>query len=295
MSTSRPKILLACDRRIRFEYLPPDELKRLESFADWAWFPCEGGDIYGVNEDQETATELAQHVSEIDGLVVCRGAPAITPAIMGRAPSLRIIGEMEGDRFAGRIELEAAWKRQIRVVDTSNGSSYPTAEWALALILIALRRAGAQFRRMIAGKTAPPEKTARKQMGGTLTAKRVGLIGCGHMGRRLIKLLQPFEVDIWVYDPYLPEEFAEALGFTATSLDNLLSQCGVIVCLVPLTPSTRGMLGKRELDLIASGAVLVNVSRGPVINSEALIERLRRGDISAGLDVFDPEPIPPCE
>src|SRR5262249_45432279 len=66
----------------------------------------------------------------------------------------------------------------------------------------------------------------------------------------------------------------------------------VIVCLVPLTPATRGMLGKRELDLLPPGSAFVNVSRGAVVDSNALIERLTRGDIVAGLDVFDPEPIP---
>ena len=102
----------------------------------------------------------------------------------------------------------------------------------------------------------------------------------------------PFETEIWVHDPYLPSEMAEAIGFTQTTLDNILSQCQVIVCLAPLTPKTRGMIGREELNKIPSGCVLVNVSRGAVIDSQALIERLKRGDIVAGLDVFDPEPIP---
>ena len=71
-----------------------------------------------------------------------------------------------------------------------------------------------------------------------------------------------------------------------------MSKCDVIVCLAPLTPGTHGMIGARELNLIPSGAVLVNVSRGAIIDSQALITRLKRGDIVAGLDVFDPEPVP---
>ena len=122
--------------------------------------------------------------------------------------------------------------------------------------------------------------------------KRVGLIGCGHMGRRLIKLLRPFETEIWVHDPYLPGEMAEVVGFVQTSLDNLLSQCDVVVCVAPLTPATKGLLGTRELELLRSGAVFVNVSRGAIVDSAALIARLKRGDITAGLEVFDPEPVP---
>ena len=73
----------------------------------------------------------------------------------------------------------------------------------------------------------------------------------------------------------------------------MLSQCDAIVCVAPLTPQTKGMIGQRELELIPSGAALVNVSRGPIFDSAALIERLKRGDIVAALDVFDPEPIRP--
>lgn len=291
MAEKRPHILIACDERVRRGYLPPGELERLEAFADWSWFACRGGGIYSVSEDAAAKEALTRELDGVDGLVVCHGAPRIDAAILERAPRLKFIGELEGDRFAARIDLEAAWERGVRAVDTTNGSSYPVAEWALALMLIALRNAGKLFRRMIAGETAK-DGAEIDRMAGILTGKRVGLIGGGHMGRRLIKLLRPFECEVWVHDPYLPREMAEALGFLQTSLENVLSQCEVIVCLVPLTPATEGLIGRRELALIPSGAALVNVSRGAVIDSQALIERLRHGDITAGLDVFDPEPVP---
>ncbi len=291
MTTSRPNLLLACDQRVRHNYLPPAEIERLEGFADWDWFECEGGGIYTVSDDEEAAARLAERVNEVDGIVVCHGSPRIDSAIMDRAPRLKIIGELEGDRFATRIDLDAAWERDIRSIDVTNGSSYPVSEWALALILIAMRNGGAQFRDLIAGEGR--KKETRSAITGTLTGKRVGLIGGGHMGRRLIKLLRPFEVEIWVHDPYLPRELAEALGFLQTSLDNVLQQCDVIVCVAPLTPGTRGMIGAREIEMIPPGRVLVNVSRGAIIDSQALIARLKRGDLTAGLDVFEPEPVPP--
>ncbi len=292
MTTARPTILLACNQWVRDNYLAAADIERLEAFARWEWFPCQGGGIYESNADPEAITQLCARMRHIDGLIVCHGAPTISETILDAAPKLKFIGELEGDRFASRIDLEAAWARGIRAVDTTNGSSYPVAEWALGLILVALRNAGAQFRRIIAGQTkVDPE--ALHQSRGMLAGKRVGLIGGGHMGRRLIKLLRPFEGEIWVHDPYLPREMAEALGFLQTSLDNVMTHCDVIVCLAPLTPKTKGLIGQRELDLIPAGRVLVNVSRGPVIDSAALVARLKRGDICAGLDVFDPEPIPP--
>jgi len=291
MTGFRPKVLIACDPRVRRGYLPPAELERLEALADWEWFECTGGGIYKTEENPEQAVALAGRIGEVDALVVCHGAPRIDAALMDRAPRLKFIGELEGDRFAARIDLEAAWARGIRTVDTTNGSSYPVAEWALGLVLISLRNAGAHFRRIIAGRTQRDPALIRN-MGGMLTGKRVGLIGGGHMGRRLIKLLRPFEAEIWVHDPYLPRELAEALDFLQTSLDHVLSQCDVVVCVAPLTPATQGMLGARELDLLRSGSVFVNVSRGAIVDSDALIARLKRGDIVAGIEAFDPEPIP---
>ncbi|MEZ4707137.1 MAG: NAD(P)-dependent oxidoreductase [Caldilineaceae bacterium] len=290
--TNKPNVLIARSEFVRNNYLSEADLARLANIAHWDWFAGEGGGIYGANESPEAVAALTADMAEVDALVLCHGAPTITGAMMEAAPRLRFIGELEGDRFASRIDLEAAWQRNIRTVDTTNGSSYPVAEWALALTLVAIRNAGAQFRRIIAGDTKV-DQAALRQSPGTLTGRRVGLIGCGHMGRRLIKLLRPFEVDIWVHDPYLPREMAEALGFLQTSLDNLLAHCDVIICLAPLTPGTRGMIGEREIALIRPGSTLVSVSRGPVIQSAALVARLKQGDIFAGLDVFDPEPIPP--
>jgi phosphoglycerate dehydrogenase-like enzyme len=127
---------------------------------------------------------------------------------------------------------------------------------------------------------------------GELTGRTVGLLGFGHIGRRLIELLAPFKVTAYVHDPYVPPELAEAYGVTLTSLDNVLSIPDFIVCLVPITPQTRHLLGAREFALMKPGTVFVNVSRGAVVDNAALLERLAAGTLVACLDVFDPEPIP---
>ena len=291
MRNNRPKVLLACNNEIRYNHVADQDLRRLEAFADWDWFPCSGGGIYDTNTDPNAALLFSKKLPGHDALVVCLGAPTLTAEMLDAAPTLRFVGEMEGDRFASRIDLNAAWDRSIRTVDTTNASSYPVSEWALAMILVCLRNGGAHFRRMIAGQTSH-DRAVVKGMPGVLWGRRVGLIGCGHMGRRLMKFLRAFETEIWVHDPYLPQELPEALGFLQTSLDNVLS-CDVVVCLVPHTPRTRGMLGKAEFALLRPGSVFVSVSRGKVTDSAALIERLKQGDIVAGLDVFDPEPVPP--
>ncbi len=292
MTQPRLKLLFAFNEWVRNQYLPAEELARLETFADWDWFPCQGGGIYDTNDDPEAAESLRQKVGDIDGLVLCHGAPTISKTIMDAAPKLRFIGEMESDRFAKRIDLETAWEKGIRVVDTTNGSSYPVAEWALGLILVATRNAGTHFSQLISGNTKANYDITRASFG-MLAGKRVGLIGGGHMGRHLMKLLRPFEVDIWVHDPYLPREMAEAVGFTQTTLDNLFAHCDVVVCLAPQTPRTEKMISTRQFELMKPRSVYVSVSRGIVTDSAALIARLEKGDIYVALDVFDPEPIPP--
>lgn len=127
---------------------------------------------------------------------------------------------------------------------------------------------------------------------GELTGRTVGLIGCGHIGRRLLDFLKPFHCRVLVHDPYIPRELADAYGFDLTTLDNVLSLPEVVVCLAPLTPRTRGIIGPREIALMKPGVVFVNVSRGAIVQSAALVERLKIGDMIASLDVFDPEPIP---
>lgn len=183
-----------------------------------------------------------------------------------------------------------AQERGITTLDTTNGTSYPVAEWALAHILIALRGAGKYFRQII-NHEGPRRKPNVHERG--LTGSRVGFIGCGHIGRRLLDLLKPFHCTVSVYDPYIPRELPEVLGFTRTSLERVLSSNDVVVCLTPLTPATKGMIGAKELALLPAGSVFINVSRGACVDSDALVARLQRGDIVAGLDVYDPEPFPP--
>lgn len=297
---SRPVVLIACNQAVRETRITPPESERLTKFADWEWLPIDvptakDGLYQAAVDDPEAASRLKSSLSTVDALVICTGSPRITRDVLNASSRLRLIGEMEGDRFAARIDLDAAWERGIRVVDTTNATSYPVSEWALAMSLIALRNAGEYFRRLISGEVFLSTDRSPTDLGyirGELTGKTVGLIGCGIIGRRFLDLLKPFHCGVRVYDPYLPKEIADIYGFLLTNLDCVLSESDVIVCLAPLTPRTRRMISRRELDLIRPGAALVNVSRGAIIDPDALIERLCRGDITAALDVFDPEPIP---
>jgi phosphoglycerate dehydrogenase-like enzyme len=242
----------------------------------------------------EADQRFVEFARDLDMVMISHGAPRITGAILDQAPRLRFVGELEGDRFARRIDVDAARVRGLKVVDTTHGSSTPVSEWALAMMMIGLRNAGHLFRRMIAGEIITQD-SKRADPGfrhGELTGKRVGLIACGHIGRRLLELLAPFRCDILVHDPHAPRLLADIYGITLTSLDAVMARSDVVVCLAPLTDETRGMIGAHELSLLRPGCVFVNVSRGAVIVTDALLARLAVGDIVGCLDVFDPEPVP---
>jgi phosphoglycerate dehydrogenase-like enzyme len=283
---------------VRENYLGADALERLQRVADWEWLASEGTytsnqSVWGgPSEDPADAERLRAKISDFDALVVCHGAPYIDASVFQAGPRLRLVGELEGDRFANRIDVQAAGEHGVHVVDTTHGSSLPVSEWALGLMLIGLRNAGEHYRRLIGGEEVRPSVSDPGFVFGELTGRRVGLIGLGHIARRLIELLQPFRCHIMVHDPYAPKELAVAMHVEMGPLDAVLSESEVVVCTAPLTPRTRGMLGSRELGLLRPGSVFVNVSRGAIVDSEALIARARRGDIRVSLDVFEPEPIP---
>jgi phosphoglycerate dehydrogenase-like enzyme len=293
---ARPRVGLACNEAVRKSYIDDADLGRLDAFADFSYQPFSVASELGgpAPRDARAESELAAFAADLEVLVVCHGAPFVSSAVLRTAPRLSLLGELEGDRFAYRLDIEAAQRQGVRVVDTSHGSSWPAAEWALGLALVGLRNAGASFRRMIAHENAFVPVSDRSGPGfdrAELSRKRVGLIGFGYLGRRLVELLRPFDVEVRVFDPFVPRALAEPYRVEFAPLESVLT-CDVVFALVPLTAATEGMLGAAELEQLRPGCVFVNVSRGRVVDADALYARLRRGDIVACLDVFDPSPLP---
>lgn len=289
-------VAIACNQRIRERSIGDVELDKLRSFAVVRIEEFEGPADYVNHPPPDPAADerLVALVGTGNALIVSAGSPRVTAGIMDSCSNLRFIGDLEGDRFASRIDVEAACARGIRTVDTTNGSSNSVAEWALALMLIGLRNAGEQFRDVLDRKPWYHEAawSDREIKPVELTERAVGLIGCGLIGRRLLELLKPFRPKVYVYDPYVPKELAEIYDVTFTTLENVLSLSEVVVCLAPITPVTKGMLGRSQFKLMRDDAVFVNVSRGQIVQTSALEDEVQAGRLIACLDVYDPEPLP---
>ena len=198
---ARHSVGLACNEAVRRSFIDDADLARLDVFADFFYreFSVASGLGGPAPRDAVAEAELAVFAAGLEVLVVCHGAPFVSAAVLQAAPRLSLLGELEGDRFAYRLDVEAAQSQGVRVVDTSHGASWPAAEWALGLALVGLRNAGASFRRMIAHRDAfvsLADRSGPGYDGAELSRKRVGLIGFGYLGRRLVELLRPFEVEV---------------------------------------------------------------------------------------------------
>lgn len=190
------------------------------------------------------------------------------------------------------VDVNAASERKVLVANTPDGPTESTAEHAVGLMLAVAKRivkADGVMRSNLA--------TPRLELRGTeMLEKTLGVVGYGRIGRRVTEILAlGMKMQVIVYDPYLGETPPLPHGVRMTgSLDTLLAEADFVTLHPPLTAETKHLIGERELRLMKHGSYLVNASRGPVVDEQALIRVLREGHLAGvGLDVFDPEPPDP--
>lgn len=211
-------------------------------------------------------------------------------ALLSRMPQLKFI--QQPSVGYEQIDVEACRRRGIQVANTPGVNSVAVAEHTVMLALALLKRLMIGNEATHAGRWSQHEMMWDRGVF-ELAGKTYGLVGCGHVGKEVAKRLRPFDVTLIYFDArrLAPEVEAE-IGLTYKPLDHLLRVADVISLHVPLTETTRKMIGPRELGLMKFSAVLINVARGECIDEAALAERLRGKKLAgAGLDVFTQEPI----
>ena len=228
---------------------------------------------------------LPQQLADYDVLISLK--PKVTAQSLAGVSRLCAIGRC-GVGY-DNVDLEACTEHGIAVFITPGGVVRPVAESIVLLVLALshhLLRKDRQVRRGLwAESTRPLGREPRQRV--------VGTIGLGNIATEAIRLLRVFDVSRFLaFDPYVSPDRAAQLGVEAVSLEDLLRQSDYVLVNCPLTPQTRGLLGKPQFALMKPDAVLINTARGPIVDESALIEALQNGRIAgAALDVFEKEPL----
>ncbi len=236
---------------------------------------------YNLSPDQ-----LEKRISEFDAVIV-RGRTKITGTILNAGVRLKAVAR--SGVGLDNIDLETARKRSIQVISTPAAPTTSVAELAVGLMLAVLRRIPFADRAMKEGRWAKSEL-----MGSELKGKTVGVIGAaGRIGLEVARLaVQGFKSQAIGYDVIDFSERARQVGFRAVSqLSELLQQSDIVSIHVPYLPSTHHLMDQTALSKMKNGSILVNTSRGDLVDGHALLTALKAGQLAgAGLDVFHKEP-----
>ena len=238
------------------------------------------------NAAQLSEKEYTNLFKDTEGIVTSWGTPFISVDVLDNAPNLKIVSHAAGS--IKPIVCREALERGITVTSAAPFIAPAVAEMALLFKLASLRELP-RFTSLTREMRLWKDRYSKEG----LFNQKVGLIGCGNVAREFIKLLKPFEVKIFIFDPYLSEDDAEGLEVEKSSLEDILTHCKVISLHAPLTSETRHMIGEEKLDMISEGAILINTARGGLIDQKALVRKLREGKFKAAVDVTDPEPPQP--
>lgn len=271
-----PTVVLAMYRGFDPPVFAADEVSRVREVARLA-------DLDPL--DEFTSTRARRLLAEADVLLAHWGCPPIDDAALDLAPRLGLVAYAAGS--VRGVVTPAVWQRGITVTSAAAANAVPVAEYTLAAILLANKGALAAVQHRPGGAPPPRPRTVGNYR------RRVGVVGASNVGRRLLRMLDGFDLETVVHDPWLDDAEADALHTTRVGLDELCATSDVVSVHVPELPATRHLIGADQLALMADGTTLINTSRGSLVDAAALEPELVTGRLSAVLDVTDPEPLPP--
>ncbi|MEE9387239.1 MAG: phosphoglycerate dehydrogenase [Paracoccaceae bacterium] len=226
---------------------------------------------------------LLKAIAEYDGLAI-RSATKVTEKILANAPNLKVIAR--AGIGVDNVDIPAASKKGVIVMNTPFGNSITTAEHAIALMMAVARQIPEASASTHAGKW---EKS--RFMGVELTNKTLGLIGAGNIGSIVAERARGLKMKVIAYDPFLSEERAAKIGVTKVELDDIWERSDFITFHVPLTDKTRNILSRDAIAKLKPGVRIINCARGGLVDEDALADALKAGQVAgAGFDVFASEP-----
>lgn len=231
-----------------------------------------------------TADLLIETIGEYEAIIV-RGRTKLTRDVIEAGKSLKVIAR--SGVGLDNVDLAYAKEKGITVINSPEGPSVSVAELVFALALAVIRKVAFGDQGIRQGQWLK-----KQSKGGELRGRRMGIWGFGLIGEEVAKRALAFEMSVFGFD-ILPEriEVMKKLGVKFLTSDELASVSDILTVHVPLTPKTRGLIGKREISVMPKGAILIHTARGGVVDEDALYQSLVDGHLSgAGIDVFTEEP-----
>lgn len=242
------------------------------------------------NEEQAiTREQLLEQVRDVEGLIVTSSSPSIDQELLDAAPKLKAVCSMSVGY--DNIDVEALRERGVVATHTPDVLNDTVADLVMTLMLASARRAG-ELERYIREDKWQKKEIEGHYFGVDVHHATLGIIGMGRIGETVARRAQfGFDMKVQYYNRR-PRELDKRLEAAYVSLDELLETSDFIVVLTPLTPETKHLIGEKEFAKMKKQPILVNVSRGPTVDEEALLRALEQKQIrAAGLDVFYKEPI----
>ncbi len=256
-----------------------------------AWVPerLAGERIELVIRECGSPEELRETAGDADVVWIFGGSQIVSESTLS---SLERCGALiRTGSGTDNVPVAAATARGIVVANTPEALHDAVADHAVALLMAVARRIAVQDRAVRRGVWERSTAWPRWRLQGQV----LGLVGFGHIARAVMRKLRGFEMQVLVFDPHVGPSAVAELGARAAPLEEVLAGADFVSVHCPLTAETRHLIGERELRRMKPDAILINTSRGPVIDEEALVRALREGWISAaGLDVLEREPPDPA-
>ncbi len=241
-------------------------------------------DITILRERLDSREKIAHALKEMDALLLMRERTFFIDNEYRLLPNLKFISQT--GRTSRHLDLPSATRHGIAVAGTPADNGTSTKELTVALILALMRKIPEVDRRM-------REESWPPVAGRLLEGKTVGVLGLGRIGKEVARVMKVLNTRVLGYSRTLTTAMASEVGAEYAPMETLLKESDIVTLHVQLTANTRGMIGAKEFDMMKPGALLVNTSRGPLVNETALVAALERGHLSGvGLDVFDVEPLP---
>jgi D-3-phosphoglycerate dehydrogenase / 2-oxoglutarate reductase len=243
-----------------------------------------GADFEVRHTDGADRAQFLPALADVDALIV-RSATQVDAEAIAHAPKLRVVAR--AGVGLDNVDVEAATKAGVMVVNAPTSNITSAAEHTVALILASARNVAQAHSALKAG-----EWKRSKYTGVELDEKVIGILGLGKIGQLVAQRLQPFGVELIAYDPYLQPARAAQMGVRLASLEEVLRESDFITVHLPKSKETIGLIGDKELHTVKPSVRLINVARGGIIDENALYSAIKEGRVAgAGIDVFPKEPV----